>query len=70
MFFRELFKMNLDVVDWVNLFSRVGLLLFFSVFVCVAVYAFTRRRKDVSRWSELALTDSAPPSATRPETLP
>ncbi len=49
-----------DVLNHANLtiFAEVGLLIFVAVFVGVTVWAFTRPRSQVKRWSQLPLNDS------------
>jgi heme A synthase len=61
MIFRELFRINGDVVDWVNLLARAGLVLFFAIFLSIAIWALTRRSRDVNRWSALALDEAESP---------
>lgn len=41
-----------------SIVSTCGLLAFVGMFVGVCVWALTRTRRDVSRWSELPLEDS------------
>jgi cbb3-type cytochrome oxidase subunit 3 len=63
MTFRELFRLDHDLVGWVNLISRAGLILFFAVFLLVVIWALTRRKSDVGRWGALALDDNTEPNS-------
>ena len=46
-------------------FAVFGLLAFFGVFVAIAVWTMTRRRKQVATWSSLPLTDGTEPIEAR-----
>lgn len=42
-------------------FAVFGLLVFFGVFVAIAVWTLTRRQKQVATWSSLPLADGTEP---------
>lgn len=46
-------------------FAVFGLLVFFGVFVAIAVWTLTRRRKQVATWSSLPLADGTEPVESR-----
>jgi cbb3-type cytochrome oxidase subunit 3 len=48
-------------------FAVFGLLVFFSVFVAIAVWTLTRRQKQVATWSSLPLADGTEPVESRRE---
>jgi cbb3-type cytochrome oxidase subunit 3 len=56
--FKEVFQ-SLDI-NWMGV---AGMLLFLGSFLAVCVWAYTRSRRDVSRWSRLPLEDGAAPPA-------
>ncbi len=39
--------------------GETGLVMFFGIFVAVTIWAFTRKRREIRHWSELALHDDA-----------
>ena len=53
--------MNQDVVSHAGLthFATWGLVIFVTVFVLVTIWALTRSRKQVRRWSSMPLNDDA-----------
>ena len=46
-------------------FAVGGLLVFFGVFVAIAVWTLTRRQKQVATWSKLPLADGTEPVESR-----
>jgi cbb3-type cytochrome oxidase subunit 3 len=55
--FKELFKLDPNSYDFIALLANGGMVIFFLVFVSVSLYALTRRKKDVDRWSRIAIED-------------
>lgn len=53
--FKEIY--NLDTVA---LLGKLGLVIFFVTFLAIVVWALTRPKRDVKRWSKLPLNDSDP----------
>jgi len=51
--FKEVFSM-----DIVRLFTQLGLVIFFLVFVAVSIWAYTRPKRDVEDWAEIPLSDA------------
>ena len=51
--FKEIY--NMDVI---RLFTQAGLVIFFLVFVAVAVWAYTRPKREVDQWAEIPLSDA------------
>ena len=51
--FKEVFSM-----DIVRLFTQLGLVIFFLVFVAVSIWAYTRPKREVDNWAEIPLSDS------------
>lgn len=51
--FKEIY--NMDVV---RLFTQMGLVIFFLVFVAVSIWAYTRPKQEVDQWAELPLSDA------------
>ena len=58
--FKEIY--NMDVV---RLFTQMGLVIFFLVFVAVSIWAFTRPKQEVDQWAELPLSDAKENEANR-----
>lgn len=56
--FKEVFQ-HLDLAH----LGEAGLVLFFLTFVATTVWAMTRGRKDVDRWSALPLEAAGDPAA-------
>lgn len=48
--FKEIFNF-----ETVTLLSSIGLLIFFAVFLGIIIWAFTRSKRSVDRWSKLPL---------------
>ncbi len=57
--FKELFKLDPNSYDFIALLANTGMVIFFLVFVSVSIFALTRKKKDVARWSRIALEDDA-----------
>jgi hypothetical protein len=57
--FRDLFKLSSDY-SVISLLADTAMMTFLLVFVSIGVYAFTRRRADIDRWSKLTLDESEP----------
>jgi len=62
-----MFKDVLRAADYSDL-AIVGLVIMVTVFVIITVWALTRSKKTVNRWSRLPLDDSPPGSNTKPDT--
>ncbi|HMO25885.1 MAG TPA: cbb3-type cytochrome c oxidase subunit 3 [Tepidisphaeraceae bacterium] len=48
--FKEIFNF-----ETVSVLSSIGLLIFFTVFLGIIIWAFTRSKRTVDRWSKLPL---------------
>ncbi|MFT3787432.1 MAG: hypothetical protein QM770_14905 [Tepidisphaeraceae bacterium] len=55
--FKEILNFNPNTYDFVATVAKIGLLIFFVVFVSMSIFAMTRRKKDVARWGALALDE-------------
>ena len=52
--FKEIFKL-----EEVTALNGISLLIFFAVFVMVALWIYTRPKREVQHWSELPLEDGS-----------
>jgi hypothetical protein len=55
--FKELFKLDPNSYDFIALLANTGMVIFFAVFVSMILFALTRKKKDVVRWSRIAIDD-------------
>jgi len=52
-------KQNMETIADIEIYPIISLLIFFTIFISYAIYAFTRSKEEVDRMSIMPLEDSA-----------